>query len=157
MVPPFLHNIFSKNCSRHTSYKIEVYYQNIQKRTGKTCKTKIQYSFQPLIELVIHLSKISVSSNKERVKIKNYLLKGHRLRHWCFRYCIPILFALYLQTASFKLMVYCLSSSTFTFLTPIFFVSNQDLASALKVAYIFKVSGAQSCLMVAQQFDHVTS
>ena len=35
-----------------------------------------------------------------------------------------------------------------------FFISNWDQTSALKVAYIFKVFRAQSCLMVAQQFDH---
>ena len=34
-----------------------------------------------------------------------------------------------------------------------FFLSNQDQAPALKIAYIFKVFGAQSCLIVAQQFD----
>ena len=33
--------------------------------------------------------------------------------------------------------------------TKFFFISNQGQASALKVAYIFKVFGAQSCLMVA--------
>ena len=33
--------------------------------------------------------------------------------------------------------------------TLIFFISNQGQASALKIAYIFKVFGAQSCLMVA--------
>ena len=54
------------------------------------------------------------------------------------------------------------SVSVFVFLfqtvpiTPIFFVSNQSQASALKVAYIFKVFGAQSCLMVAQQFNQIT-
>ena len=34
----------------------------------KTCKAKLQYSFQPLTEknVIIHRSKISVSSNKER-------------------------------------------------------------------------------------------
>ena len=63
---------------------------------------------------------------------------------------------LYLQTTSFKLITYCLSSSAFIFLTLIFFLSNQDQASALKVAYIFKVFRAQSCLMVAQQFDQFT-
>ena len=36
-----------------------------------------------------------------------------------------------------------------------FFISNQGQASALKVAYTFMISGAQSCLMVAQQFDQV--
>ena len=64
--------------------------------------------------------------------------------------------SLYLQTTSFKLITYCLSSSAFIFLTLIFFLSNQDQASALKVAYIFKVFRAQSCLMVAQQFDQIT-
>ena len=34
--------------------------------------------------------------------------------------------------------------------------SNQGQASALKVAHIFKVFGAQSCLMVAQYFDQET-
>ena len=34
-----------------------------------------------------------------------------------------------------------------------FFISNQDQASDLKVAYIFKFPGAQSCLMVVQQFE----
>ena len=37
-----------------------------------------------------------------------------------------------------------------------FFISNQGQASALKVSYIFKIFGTQSCLMVAQQFDQVT-
>ena len=63
---------------------------------------------------------------------------------------------LYLQAASFKLITYCLSSSAFIFLTIIFFLSNQDQTLALKVAYIFKVFRAQSCLMVAQQFDQIT-
>ena len=63
---------------------------------------------------------------------------------------------LYLHTTSFKLITYRLSSSAFIFLTLIFFLSNQDQASALKVAYIFKVFRAQSCLMVAQQFDQIT-
>ena len=35
-------------------------------------------------------------------------------------------------------------------------ISNQGQALTLKVAYIFKVFGTQSCLMVAQQFDQVT-
>ena len=34
--------------------------------------------------------------------------------------------------------------------TLVFFISNQGQASALKVAYVFKVFGAQSCLMVEQ-------
>ena len=38
----------------------------------------------------------------------------------------------------------------------IFFISNQGQALALKVAYIFTVFGAQSCLMIAQWFDQVT-
>ena len=38
----------------------------------------------------------------------------------------------------------------------VFFMCNQGQASALKVTYIFKVFGAQSCLMVAQQFHQVT-
>ena len=66
-----------------------------------------------------------------------------------------IAFHFYLPTF-FKLITYCLSSSAFIFLTLIFFLSNQDQASALKVAYIFKVFRAQSCLMVAQQFDQIT-
>ena len=37
-----------------------------------------------------------------------------------------------------------------------FFISKQGQASALKVAYIFKVLGAQTCLMVAWQCDQVT-
>ena len=37
-----------------------------------------------------------------------------------------------------------------------FFTSNQGQASALKVAYIFKVCGAQSCLWVSQWYDQVT-
>ena len=37
-----------------------------------------------------------------------------------------------------------------------FFISNQGQASALKVAYIFKVCGAQSCLWVSQWYDQVT-
>ena len=37
-----------------------------------------------------------------------------------------------------------------------FFLSTQDQAPALKIAYIFKVFGVQSCLMVAQQFDQMT-
>ena len=36
------------------------------------------------------------------------------------------------------------------------FISNKSHASALKVAYIFKVFGVRSYLMVAQQFDQVT-
>ena len=36
-----------------------------------------------------------------------------------------------------------------------FFISSQGQASALKVAYIFKIFGAQNYLMVAQQFDQV--
>ena len=38
----------------------------------------------------------------------------------------------------------------------LFFISNQGQASAIKIAYIFKVFGAESCLMVASQFDQVT-
>ena len=76
----------------------------------------------------------------------------------------PLLFSLLLstsiwpilQTTFFKLITYCLSSSAFIFLTLTFFLSNQDQTSALKVAYIFKVFRAQSCLMVAQQFDQIT-
>ena len=37
-----------------------------------------------------------------------------------------------------------------------FFICNQGQSSALKVASIFKVFGAQSCLMVAQYFDQAT-
>ena len=37
-----------------------------------------------------------------------------------------------------------------------FFISNQGQASALKVTYIFKVLGAQICLMFALQFDQAT-
>ena len=44
----------------------------------------------------------------------------------------------------------------FITVTLAFFISNQGQASALKVSYIFKVFGTQSCLMVAQQFDQVT-
>ena len=40
--------------------------------------------------------------------------------------------------------------------TTLSFISNYGQASDLKVAYIFKAFGAQSCLMVAQQFDQVT-
>ena len=36
-----------------------------------------------------------------------------------------------------------------TTIAPIFLMNNSVQASALKVAYIFKVFGAQSCLMVA--------
>ena len=36
------------------------------------------------------------------------------------------------------------------------FLSNYGQSSALKVAYIFKVFGAQSCLMVSYWFDKVT-
>ena len=46
----------------------------------------------------------------------------------------------YLQT-TFELITYCLSSSAFIFLTLISFLSNKDQASALKIAYIFKVLG----------------
>ena len=38
-----------------------------------------------------------------------------------------------------------------------FFISNLGQVSALKVTYILKFFGAPSCLMVAQQFDLVTS
>ena len=38
-----------------------------------------------------------------------------------------------------------------------FFISNQIQASALKVAYSFKVFGAQSYLMNAQQFEQLTN
>ena len=86
--------------------------------------------------------------------MKNYLLYGHC--YWCFHYCIPFIFALYLQTTFFKFITYCLSSSDFIFLTLIVFLSNQDQASALKIACIFRVFGAQSCSMVAQQFDQIT-
>ena len=37
-----------------------------------------------------------------------------------------------------------------------FFISNQGLTSDLRVAYIFKIFEAQSCLMVAQWLDQVT-
>ena len=37
-----------------------------------------------------------------------------------------------------------------------FFLSNQHQAYSLKIAYIFKVFWAQSCLMVAQQFHQIT-
>ena len=38
-----------------------------------------------------------------------------------------------------------------------FFISSYGLSSAQKVAYIFKVFEAQSCLMVSLWFDQVTS
>ena len=38
-----------------------------------------------------------------------------------------------------------------------FFISSYGLGSAQKVAYIFKVFEAQSCLMVSLWFDQVTS
>ena len=44
-----------------------------------------------------------------------------------------------------------------TIMTLHFFINNQGQSSSLKVAYTFKVFGAQSCLMVAQQFDQVTN
>ena len=89
-------------------------------------------------------------------KIKNCLLNGHLSRHWCIPYCIPFLLALSLQASFLKLMTYSLSSSAFIFLTLILSLSYQDQASTLKVSYIFKVFGAQSCLMVAYQFDQIT-
>ena len=49
----------------------------------------------------------------------------------------------------FASLKYSLSSSAFIFLTLIIFLSYCDQTSALKTAYIFKVFGAQSCLMIA--------
>ena len=45
------------------------------------------------------------------------------------------------------------TDSTTNKLYTYFSMSNQGQASALKFAYVFKVFGAQSCVMVAQQFD----
>ena len=67
----------------------------------------------------------------------------------CFHYSIPFLLTLSLQTTFFKLITYPLSSSAFIFLTPIFFSKLLGSGLSPQIAYIFKVFGAQSWLMVA--------
>ena len=83
----------------------------------------------------------SIINNSGKVNESFYCLTG--VFTISFRFYLPF----------FKLIAYSLSCSAFTFLTLTFFLSYQDQASALKIAYIFKVFWAQSCLMVAQQFD----
>ena len=54
--------------------------------------------------------------------------------------------SMFFRRPSIKMILYTL----------IFFIDNQGQDSALKVAYIFKLFAAQSCLIVAQYFDQVT-
>ena len=61
----------------------------------------------------------------------------------------------YLCKQLFKLITYSLRSSVLSFLH-LFFSKLLESGLSPQIAYIFKVLGAQSCLMVAQQFDQIT-
>ena len=118
-----LQGLFPQICNLTNSIAIDLSIIFFQ-----TCKKNYNASFIHLQKKVIlHRSKICVSSNKES---ENNPLNGHCSCHWCFYYCIPFLFALSLQTAFFKLITYCLSSSAFIFLTFIFFY--RQLRSGLR-------------------------
>ena len=106
-------------------------------------------------KVIQHQSRISVSCNKESENKKLpskwtlFALLMFSLLH-SMSIC-PIFASNLLQTHNILLKQF-----SFYLSQTYFFLSNQDRAPFLKITYIFKVFGAQSCLMVAQQFDQMT-
>ena len=123
-----------------------------RKKLGKHVKQNYNAVFSQLQKKVtIHRSKFLFLVTKKDSENKKLPSKWTSFASLVFLLLHSIsICLLYLQTTSFKLITYCLSSSAFIFLTLIFFLSNY------KIAYIFKFFGAQSCLMIAKQFEQKT-
>ena len=122
--------------------------RTLRKKLGKHVKQNYNATFSHLQEKVIlHRSNIFVSSNKEG-KTKILPCKWTLFTSLVFSLLhsistCPIFANNLLQTHNILLKQFRFYLS-YTYV----FLSNQDQALVLKIAYIFKVFGAQSCLIV---------